>query len=106
MCESCAAEYGPPPEGFIPNPELVVDLRRLYVHCPTGGPLHVVTDDSNLEDGFIRWCIGHAAEYTCDPAYSGVSNQECARQAVHIGERLLGLSVSERYETIREALGG
>lgn len=38
-----------------------------YAGHPTGGAVHVVTDDGNYQDGNVRWCVLWARE-TGDPA--------------------------------------
>lgn len=31
-----------------------------YLHHPTGGPLHIVTDDQNVEDDHLKFCRRYA----------------------------------------------
>ena len=35
----------------------------LYELCPTGGPAHVVTDDGNVGDDSIRWCLANLRDH-------------------------------------------
>ena len=40
-------------------------VRALYEipACSLGGPLHIVTDDTNVEDHHITWCLTHVDEW-------------------------------------------
>ena len=40
--------------------EVVGLIREIYKTYPSGGALHIVLDDGNTEDIFIRWCIENA----------------------------------------------
>ena len=37
--------------------ELVVLINAIYLMNPVGGALHIVLDDGNTEDEFIKWCM-------------------------------------------------
>lgn len=52
MCEGCWADYGSPRDVPEDADQIVAQFEDLYSrdHCSTGGPLHVVLDDWNLED--------------------------------------------------------
>ena len=39
------------------------DCDEIYKTYPSGGALHIVLDDGNTEDEFIRWCIENALKY-------------------------------------------
>lgn len=43
--------------------EVVGLIREIYKTYPGGGALHIVLDDGNTEDEFIRWCIENALKY-------------------------------------------
>lgn len=46
------------------DPEEVAALIRRYRSIPgneTGGSLHIVIEDNNLEDYHVGWCDGYAA---------------------------------------------
>lgn len=43
--------------------EVVGLIREIYKTYPSGGALHIVLDDGNTEDEFIRWCIENALKY-------------------------------------------
>lgn len=32
-------------------------IQKIYKKYPTGGALHVVIDDGNIEDRYIEWCL-------------------------------------------------
>jgi hypothetical protein len=61
----------------------------------TGGPLHIVLDDTNVEDGSINWCIEHADEYG-----GSASTEELMRK---ITDGLLALTEAERAVVTIEA---
>lgn len=58
MCDDCVSEYG----GLAPYTSkmegLSILIREFYKWpgCETGGPLHVATDDYNLEDSSLAFC--------------------------------------------------
>lgn len=77
--------------------ELIADF---YTRHPTGGRLHVVLDDLNVEDRFIESCLGDE-EFDC---YEEDCPKWCDVQASLIGAMLLlDLEESERAEIIKEA---
>lgn len=57
MCYGCWEEYGKP---SIVN-ELTLTAARaideVYSYSLSGGACHIVTDDWNLEDSSIQWCL-------------------------------------------------
>ncbi len=67
MCYGCWEEAGKP---MIDTPEIrhaAETVTALYEHpnCCVGGNLHIVTDDWNLEDSnlaFCLYCIDHAGQ--------------------------------------------
>jgi hypothetical protein len=83
-------------EGETPPPitEEMRALARLiadfYEDYCTGGALHVVLDDWNLDDSCIKWCLSDDNSVERDD-----------ERIFTIGERLLALSEEERYETLR-----
>lgn len=57
MCYGCWEEYGKPlvvNETTAKTAELV---KRLYEFAAAGGNCHIVTDDWNLEDDHIEFCV-------------------------------------------------
>jgi hypothetical protein len=46
-------------ETSIENRKLFTWLDALYRTEPMGGPCHIVTEDFNVEDKDIEWCIEH-----------------------------------------------
>lgn len=43
--------------------EVVGLIREIYKTYPAGGALHIVLDDGNTEDEYIRWCIENALNH-------------------------------------------
>ena len=37
--------------------ELTVLMNAIYLRARAGGALHIVLDDGNTEDEFIKWCM-------------------------------------------------
>lgn len=51
-----------------PNPIQINDLvRRYYRTHPAGGPLHIMLDDGNVEQGHIDFCRERAKEASDEP---------------------------------------
>jgi len=42
-------------------PEVLPLLREYYLENPTGGAVHIITDDGNTEQGHADWCVEWAA---------------------------------------------
>lgn len=60
MCIECWENYGRPK---IVSPKTIsaaLAVRKLYVGAPTGGAMHIVTNDWNLEDDSIEYCRSKA----------------------------------------------
>lgn len=68
MCWSCVEDYmaaegrevdwesGATPPVRLDLRELMIEVTQWYRWHPTGGPLHIVLDDSNVEDGALDFC--------------------------------------------------
>ena len=56
MCWECWAEDGYPSQTSPAIQRAAQLVRKVYGHWPTGGPMHVVIDDWNLDDGSVRGC--------------------------------------------------
>lgn len=76
---------------------LLVALTVLYDECPTGGALHIVTDDLNTEDGSIEWC-----KTWLDESKAGESER---RLVMECTEALIPLTPDEREDILREFHG-
>ena len=60
MCEGCWHKYGSP-RADTPGMHAVQPLlRALYDRHAAGGWAHIVTDDWNIEDEHIVWCLENA----------------------------------------------
>jgi len=68
--------------------EILELAAEYYQDYCTGGALHIVLDDGNIEDEHIEWCIKEAK----------IAGD---KEAVELGEALLTLTIKQRYE-IRE----
>lgn len=74
--------------------ERIIELRNIIYNdynC-AGGELHIVLDDKNLDDYFIKWCIDNSIPKIKDNKEKQIYF-ECANL-------LLKLSYSSRYKLI------
>lgn len=91
----------PRPRGSFLNE--TVELARRYYDLPgngTGGALHVVLDEGNLEPSLIAWCRdraqGHARDW-------GSSDPELA---IKIANRMLRMSKTQRRKMVARLAAG
>lgn len=100
MCQDCYDELGRPND-WNPNVARALELiRTIYQHEPTGGPLHVILDDWNIEDGDIR---REAAEPTPYIPYEFLEEDEAEEVRTAVAELvpLLGsMTVRERASAL------
>ncbi len=75
--------------------ELVTKLYSIP-ECETGGPLHIVLDDSNVSDSNIIWCLDH-----CRDQY--FVTDEIASLCYQIGGLLLTVPEKDRYDLVDHA---
>lgn len=60
MCEACYISYGSPKKITNKTNECVNIVERIYENYPSGGALHVVLDDWNLEDDIVGYLFDGA----------------------------------------------
>jgi hypothetical protein len=65
MCYGCYERYGCPTEKHENTDNAVELIRELYETHLTGGDLHIITDDWNLEDGHLDWCGDETKDPLC-----------------------------------------
>lgn len=58
MCYGCWEEYGKPVIDTPAVREAANSVAEVYAYACTGGNLHIVLDDWNLEDGSLQFCDG------------------------------------------------
>lgn len=51
------------PKKIVTVPEVVDVFRRYWTRFPTWGSLHIVLEDSNLDDESVAFCYGYAREH-------------------------------------------
>jgi hypothetical protein len=56
MCCGCWEEEGKPQIDTPVVRAALVLVEAVYEHAPTGGYLHIVLDDNNIEDENVEWC--------------------------------------------------
>ena len=97
MCEACWIDAGSP---MIRNEqtEAAADLiRKLYALEPVGGNCHIVTDDWNLEDSGIDYCL------TCcdDPDQRSATYHAIASSIEReVLTTLRAMTLDERYSAL------
>ena len=65
MCRRCVDEYGGFDVDITPEMHTVANMITLFYRlpqCSTGGPLHIVVDDFNIDDACIDFCEKSLAE--------------------------------------------
>jgi len=86
---------GPIPDKPADRPTVpeVLPLVLAYLRTPgnsTGGNLHIILGDRNLEDGSIRWCCDRAA---------GAGDQD----GVEVAEAMLAMTGTQRRQLYWQA---
>lgn len=74
MCEGCYEEYGRPRKVTSGVIVAVTLLHMLYRVTGVGGPAHVVSDDWNIEDEHVQFCLKQ-----CDDQEYPVEERDAAR---------------------------
>jgi hypothetical protein len=65
------------PDDWNPKVKRALELiRAIYVYAPTGGPLHVILDDWNIDDGFIAHAIEDERDGYQNPMHWGCNPYE------------------------------
>ena len=67
-------------------------IDAIYDQHPSGGPLHIVLDDGNIDDDSINWCLNNTIE-NCDDIVMKVLCTTCA-------ELLLNIPQEERIKLV------
>lgn len=108
MCGSCWAEAGSPTDTG-PLGERVIELiGALYVHCPTGGPLHCELDDYNLgceddEDQFnVIKPLYVIKPYGLTPGYPDNYSPEVHAICDELADLLNRMTVPQRYAALHQ----
>lgn len=82
--------------------DLIAAVREWYSleDMGTGGPLHIVTDDYNVEDIWIESCRDHLLN---DPWYDYVRDVDWCHLGLKILDGLKALSIKDRKAVLKEA---
>lgn len=93
MCETCLMDWcDNKPPVITEEMQELIDLCSEWYGMEsngTGGALHIVLDDMNVDDESIQWCIDNYEEY-------GVNSMTYKTIFHEITERLLAISIPER----------
>lgn len=92
MCYGCYEEDGYPWEHTPIVDDAVRAVRDLYERHAAGGAMHIVTDDDNVEDHDVEWCLENLCEHEDDPATGAVSFQ--------VGLLFREMTEAERWTTL------
>ena len=57
MCSECWGQHGSPKIDSSSVRDAVAKIARVYNFYATGGGLHIVVDDFNIDDGSIDFCL-------------------------------------------------
>jgi hypothetical protein len=103
VCYACWAEDGKPSELPENADEIVELINKLYAQPDgfTGGPMHVVTDDWNVEDEIVENCLRDINRGLTAGAWS----VETCGLAWQIGKRLLLLTEDQRSAVLAKRDG-
>lgn len=97
MCYACWAELGHP-TSTSPLVHLIASkINQLYEVASAGAALHIVTDDWNLDDEDIQFCLDNLDEYNNYP--------DLRELQVEIATNLLDMTMSDRGATLALADG-
>jgi hypothetical protein len=96
MCADCWQKAGSPTERTAETDELVDLIDKLYLDHVTGGPLHAVLDDWNLDGHIEPYCDGWATKDLADG-----TRETCDR----IAAILNGMTPGQRYAALAYANG-
>lgn len=66
--------------------ETIELIRMIYSKYPSGGALHIVLDDGNVDDTDILWCIKHSfTDRDCCPVEDRGMFEQCAINLLKLG---------------------
>jgi hypothetical protein len=94
MCFACYVEAGRPWNDTGDAEVAAFLIRDLYSFASAGGAMHVVTDDANVEDSHVAWCIDHAYKYR------GSDSPEDHAIEIAVGILMLDLDEDERWTAL------
>jgi hypothetical protein len=104
MCDGCWREAGSPTERTPDTARLVELIGKLYEIHPTGGPLHAVLDDWNLDTAVIEPYYDGWRDEDLDDAlwHGGVSTRALCDE---IAALLNAMIVTQRISALAYADG-
>lgn len=83
-------------------PELILAVCEWYTleGNDTGGPLHIVVDDYNVEDDFLTSCRESLLN---DPTYDHYRDVDWTTLGIKILDGLYALDITDRKTVLKEA---
>lgn len=105
MCQGCYLEYGQPSLNSKEINRAAQLIRIIYQESGTGGPLHSILDDWNLENEHIEfhenWLTEREANYSNRLAQSSRELLEIFKKMT-VPERASSLAHAEGFIKLRE----
>lgn len=98
MCKGCYEDYGSPKSDNNLVRELAAAITEVYRFHSTGGALHIVLDDWNLEREHIEFCRGCIDEFEAEGAETdSLSNCFALLEKASQEEAASALAISRGY---------
>lgn len=100
MCYGC---WNDSEQARIDNEQVravAVMIAQIYENHCTGGMLHIVLDDWNIEDHNIRWCLDEAITEAANGGYGGDIHPDDLALMRRCGEAMLALTEEERASAL------
>lgn len=101
MCKLCYERAGSPLINNQKVRDLVEQIELLYdcENCGAGGPCHIVTDDWNVDDESIDFCIKYTIEtdfYEDDAKDAAFKTLEMMKELTY-EERISALAIRDKF---------
>lgn len=104
MCRECWKEFGSPKIDTHETRRVADLIKELYELNSVGGPLHIVTDDYNVSDDDVRFCLDEINQTGPDEHWSFTERPENADNlrglCLDIANSMVDMSEAERTSTI------
>lgn len=83
--------------------ETIELIKQIYSKYPTGGALHIVLDDDNVDESSIRWCLENAMQYEEYTDDDRALFELCANNLLKLGSKGMRLScVKKAFKEMTE----
>jgi hypothetical protein len=96
MCENCWKEYGSPKMETDAVKRGIQLVKRVYKRHLAGGGCHIVTDDWNLEDEHVDFCLDYIPKMEIDEETTAKDKKD----QMACMEAFKAMTVPERASTL------